>query len=240
MESLKRLDAAAEGRSTMEDKKKLDDAGSRVSSFLSESRILAERATLCAHSGCAFLCTGLTPKYCCRLCAKTPGTHGPKCQKKLLPCSTPGCTFAVTRLGEKYCCKMCQREKVAWTKESHGPQCWCLPMEEKCEAAEEEEEAATEPQSSGASNSEELELVGHDTEGQTDRGSGSELRPSLSLRSSPATASSDRPSYDISDEKENAVSDQMIDALSAKIKGNEMALMANEAVIRALRQALAS
>ena len=78
---------------------KQDAAASQVSAFLSDSRILAERVSKkCSNSGCAFLCTGLTPKHCCRMCAKSPGAHGPKCQKRLLACSTPGCNYAVTGL----------------------------------------------------------------------------------------------------------------------------------------------
>ena len=54
-------------------------ASAQVSSFLSESRMMTVKAaTRCKNSGCAFLCTGITPKYCCKLCARTPGQHGPR------------------------------------------------------------------------------------------------------------------------------------------------------------------
>ena len=83
----------------------LDAATQKVSAFLSDSRLMAEKiSTLCAHSGCAFLCTGLSGKYCCRMCARSPGAHGPRCQKKMLPCLTPGCGFAVTGLAPAHCC----------------------------------------------------------------------------------------------------------------------------------------
>ena len=100
-----------------------DDAVKRVSLFLSESRVLAEKTQRCKHTGCAYLVTGLAPKYCCRMCARSPGAHGPKCAKKLLTCSTPGCGFAVTGLTERHCCRMCAGGK------DHGPNCWCLPVE---------------------------------------------------------------------------------------------------------------
>ena len=35
----------------------------------------------CRHTGCAFLCTGLIPNYCCKKCAAAPGMHGPKCKR---------------------------------------------------------------------------------------------------------------------------------------------------------------
>ena len=111
-----------------------DDAAIAVSAFLSDSRMLCEEAKLCKNSGCAFLCTGLTPSHCCRMCARSPGAHGPKCTMKLLVCSTPGCTHAVTGLVAGYCCKMCARG------EDHGPNCWRLPVE--LAAAEEPDEEA--------------------------------------------------------------------------------------------------
>ena len=110
------------------------DAVSKVSAFLSDSRFFAERAAkLCKHSGCAFLVTGvaLAGPHCCRTCARTPGRHGPKCARRLLPCSRPGCAFAVTGLSAKHCCKMCARNG------EHGPNCWCMPAGEE----EEEDEA---------------------------------------------------------------------------------------------------
>ena len=112
-----------------------DVAASKVSAFLSDSRVIAERVKICKNSGCAHIVTGLTPAYCCRICAKSPGAHGPKCAKKLLTCATPGCGYAVTGLTEKHCCRMCAGGG------DHGPNCWCLQVElaEKPEAIEDEE-----------------------------------------------------------------------------------------------------
>ena len=97
-------------------------------------------------------------------------------------------------------------------------------------AEEEVPAAVAESGVAAATECEELTPVGDD----------GELQPIVSSRSSTGKASSEGPSFDISDEKENAVDEAMLEALSAKVKGNEMALMANEAVIRALRQALAA
>ena len=102
----------------------LQDASARVSAFLSDSRLLAEQAKKCKNTNCAFLCTGLTPSHCCRLCARTPGEHGPKCQRSVLPCSSPGCTYAVTGLAPAHCCRVC-----ATGRGEHGPNCWHLPAE---------------------------------------------------------------------------------------------------------------
>jgi hypothetical protein len=96
-------------------------ASVRVSAFLSDSRLLAEKARRCKHSNCAFLCTGIQPEHCCRLCARSPGQHGPKCERKLLPCSSAGCKYAVTGLSAAHCCRMC-----AAGRGEHGPNCWHL------------------------------------------------------------------------------------------------------------------
>lgn len=82
---------------------------------------------LCMHTGCAFLCTGLSPRHCCRKCAHTPGLHGPKCEGKLLACKTEGCGYAVTGLTAAHCCRRCRdggSQTDAWG--SHGPHCWRL------------------------------------------------------------------------------------------------------------------
>ena len=133
-------------RSHLETTTDLDLASAKVSSFLSDSRVFAERiSTQCSNSGCAFLCTGLAPKHCCKMCAKSPGSHGPKCQKKLLPCATPGCTYAVTGLTAKHCCKMCasfREHGDDWWGPSHGAQCWCLPA--ICAPAEDDEQTSRE------------------------------------------------------------------------------------------------
>ncbi len=94
----------------------------KVSAFLSDSRILTVKsARLCKNSGCAFLCTGVAPRYCCKKCGVSPGSHGPRCERRMLPCSSAGCEFAYTGLGdaeEPFCCRMCARGQ------GHGPQCW--------------------------------------------------------------------------------------------------------------------
>ena len=79
------------------------------------------------HTGCAFLCTGLSSKHCCRKCAHNPGSHGPKCEGKLLACSTEGCGYAVTGLTAAHCCHRCRdggNQSDAWG--THGPHCWRL------------------------------------------------------------------------------------------------------------------
>ena len=209
MDSLARLDAVAEnGGSTST--RNFDDAAMRVSSFLSESRILAQRAKLCQHTGCAFLCTGIASKFCCKLCAKSPGKHGPKCEKKLLPCSSPGCTFAVTGVSDTHCCKMCAYGK------GHGPNCWCLAAEEvACE---------------------EVESAGTDAEVSDDQPSGTGLEDPPSTPSSDdgqgrLGASDESDAIDVSDTAE-------IKALSAKVVDNQHEIDTNAAVIQALRDAL--
>ena len=101
----------------------LNDATAQVSAFLSDSRLFAERtAKACQNKNCAYLCTGLSPNYCCKRCAKAPNQHGPRCLKKLLHCSSPGCGYAVTGLAPSHCCRRCARG------EDHGPNCWLLPV----------------------------------------------------------------------------------------------------------------
>lgn len=221
MDSLARLDAIAGVTPAHREQyaaKVNDEAARRVSSFLSDSRILAERAKLCQHSGCAFLCTGLTPKYCCRLCAKSPGKHGPKCERKLLPCSTPGCTYAVTGLSATHCCKACAYGKP------HGPNCWCLK-------AEVEEEAEAE----AGMLCEEVEPEDRDA---VPSGGGAELMP-LTAPSSPAGDENRDPAnsgmmtmIDVSDAAE-------IKQLAAQVDEYQSEIEANAAVIQALRDALA-
>lgn len=211
MDSLARLDAVAEGGGSASTRT-LDDAAIRVSSFLSESRIVAQRAKLCQHTGCAFLCTGLTPKYCCRLCAKSPGKHGPKCEKKLLPCSTPGCNFAVTGLNDTHCCKMCAYDK------GHGPNCWCL-------AADEPDE---EMQSSCATCADPEESEGMPSGGCVQLPSS----PTSSYDHQERTADDhDASCVDVSDTAELKI-------LAAKIEDNRHEIETNAAVIQALRDAL--
>ena len=117
-----------------------EDSAAAVSAFLSDSRCLAERvARHCKHSNCAFLCTGIAgaPLHCCRLCARSPGQHGPKCARQLLPCSSPGCRYAVTGLTASHCCRKCA------AGEDHGPNCWhLLAVNERIAGAEADDEAA--------------------------------------------------------------------------------------------------
>eukprot|EP00908_Phaeocystis_cordata_P019452 Transcript_30965.p3 GENE.Transcript_30965~~Transcript_30965.p3 ORF type:complete len:195 (-),score=34.37 Transcript_30965:10-594(-) len=68
----------------------------------------------CQH--CHLAQTGILEGFCCRKCARSPGTHGPFCEKRLLPCLS-GCGFAVTRQGAAHCCLRCERG------EPHGPRC---------------------------------------------------------------------------------------------------------------------
>ena len=86
----------------------------------------------CQHTGCAFLCTGLTPNHCCKKCAATPGMHGPKCKRQLLMCSTDGCNYAVTGLTALHCCRRCgsgtSNDAGDGAKDAHGPYCWRLPV----------------------------------------------------------------------------------------------------------------
>ena len=89
----------------------------------------ASEAALCMHTGCAFLCTGLSLKHCCRKCAHHPGSHGPKCEKKLQPCGTEGCGYAVTGLTATHCCHRCRQNGSSSQSDewgSHGPHCWRL------------------------------------------------------------------------------------------------------------------
>jgi hypothetical protein len=84
---------------------------------------------LCMHTGCAFLCTGVSSKHCCKKCERNPGSHGPKCERKLQPCSTEGCVYAVTGLTASHCCHRCREsgsgsQNDGWG--SHGPHCWRL------------------------------------------------------------------------------------------------------------------
>ena len=90
---------------------------SRALQLLSASRLGMESAArLCARDGCAYLCTGLNDSYCCRACAKN-GTHGPRCERRLLRCLN--CSFAVTGVAgcPGHCCRLCARG------EGHGPRC---------------------------------------------------------------------------------------------------------------------
>ena len=119
------------------------DAEARVSAFLSDSRLFAEKATRCMNKNCAYLCTGIAPAHCCKVCAKTPNQHGPRCLKKLLPCSRPGCGYAVTGLAPSHCCRKCANG------EDHGPSCWLMPVPVAVESDEEDDQGADEMPSGG-------------------------------------------------------------------------------------------
>ena len=207
-----------------------DDAVKRVSLFLSESRVLAEKTQRCKHTGCAYLVTGLAPKYCCRMCARSPGAHGPKCAKKLLTCSTPGCGFAVTGLSERHCCRMCAGGK------DHGPNCWCLPVELASSSVDEVDEP----------------------EDLTDGGAMSALDlepcpPCQPCKPPMAEAPSAVPPDDASgplawvdpgepagsdDEEPIDVSDEQVAELQGKVDDNMSSIATNAAIIQALREAL--
>lgn len=125
-------------------------AAQRLSAFLSDSRMFAEQeAKLCAHSGCAFLCTGASPSHCCRMCAESPGDHGPRCRKKLLQCRN--CGFAVTGLAKAHCCRGCAGGG------EHGPNCWQLPAADDDESDGAEGASSDEVGSSGSGGEEETE-----------------------------------------------------------------------------------
>ena len=219
----------------------VEDAASKVSSFLSESRVLAERATLCKHSGCAYLCTGLAPSHCCRMCAKSPGAHGPKCAKKLLGCATPGCSMAVTGITEKYCCKMCGKNG------QHGPNCWCLQMalvrtdegEEEAEA-EAEAEAETEAESASASSPEPtgwpLATVDEPSEPEPP----DDTVATACAAAAHAWSKSESKMYDAKagEGEPIDISDAEVAELETTVQANQATIATNMAIIQALREAL--
>ena len=86
--------------------------------------VTAADGALCSNSGCAYLCTGLAPSHCCKLCSRTPGSHGPNCEKKTIACSSEGCPFVCTGLSPTHCCHSCASGK------GHGPHCWEMMAEE--------------------------------------------------------------------------------------------------------------
>lgn len=210
----------------------LDDATSRVSSFLSDSRVLAERATLCKNSGCAYLCTGLTPKFCCRICAKSPGAHGPKCAKRMLPCSRPGCGYAVTGIAEKHCCKACALGR------DHGPQCWCLSV---ALAADNEEDTMDDPMEDVSS----APVVGGNA-GSSCQPCDEEALPldsALAVASTLAVAAAAAPSGDepaglCGGAEPVDISDAEVAALQDEVNGNRSSIATNAAIIQALKEAL--
>lgn len=225
----------------------VEDAASKVSSFLSESRVLAERATLCKHSGCAYLCTGLAPSHCCRMCAKSPGMHGPNCAKRLLPCSTPGCGNAVTGVDQKYCCKACPLGR------DHGPQCWCLPI---ALAADNGEDAEANENAVSWTPSRPLDDA-PDPDALTCEPCGVEENPIESVfavASTLAVAAAAAPSVDESSalgsdlgstsaigaiaEEPFDISDAEVAALQDEVDGNRSAIATNAAIIQALREAV--
>lgn len=122
-------------------------AAKSVQEDLHASRMLKEQnGTLCSNSGCAYICTGIVPGYCCAKCARSPGQHGPKCERRMLPCSTPGCVYGCTGLAPNHCCKMCAKDG------NHGPHCWrcevpsLLPgSDDNEDALQDAEEAADAP-----------------------------------------------------------------------------------------------
>ena len=89
--------------------------------FLTESRMMVAAATVkCA--GCSFAVTGLTKSHCCVLCQRTPGKHGPRCERRLRKCKN--CDYAVTMADcPHHCCKLCARGE-----EEHGPRCQRMEM----------------------------------------------------------------------------------------------------------------
>ena len=78
------------------------------------STATAESEMQCRH--CHFAQTGISAGFCCRLCARTPGKHGPFCEQRLVKCQA-NCGFAVTRHGATHCCLRCEHG------EPHGPRC---------------------------------------------------------------------------------------------------------------------
>jgi hypothetical protein len=242
-----------------EDSADLDVASAKVTSFLSDSRLFAEKiSTKCANSGCAFLCTGLTPKHCCRMCAKSPGAHGPKCQKKLLACSTPKCNYAVTGLTPKHCCKMCAGSRdhgEDWWGPTHGAQCWCLAME--CAPAADEEAAEGDGPTLADASGEEvaadiaLEVPVEESSPENAAAAAAAAAVAAAAAEAAEMAAGDDAASRIGgggastatgeeegEEEEEEASPEELQQLTEAVKGNEDAIKTNEAVIQALLAAL--
>ena len=154
------------------------------------------------------------------MCAKSPGAHGPKCQKKLLACSSPHCNYAVTGLTQKYCCKVCAGAKQHgdnWWGPEHGPQCWRLPAE-----APKVEEPAPAETGSGPDD------VGADMlcREVDDPDQSSEADGAASASAAAAAAAADPEEAEIR-------------ALKAEVQEKQSVIATNEALIKALRDALA-
>lgn len=201
----------------------LDQATAKVSAFLSDSRILAEKAKRCKNSNCAFLITGLTPSHCCKLCARTPGEHGPRCQKRLLACGSPGCAYAITGLAPAHCCKMC-----ATGSGMHGPNCWHLAVPTRDTDVGGDKENGTQQADAGefearecAGEFEARECAPIAAAAWTDDHAGSSPAGSLEMEET---------------EEERALRIE----LDSKIEGNDLAIRSNEELILLLREQLAA
>ena len=226
----KAFDAAAK-KGTVSREDFLEAAAKAVQDELKESRIQAESTTLCAHSGCCFLVTGLTQKYCCKKCHASPGMHGPKCQKKLLPCSTPGCPYAVTGLSSIYCCKMCGKNG------QHGPHCWHLNLPTAVEDDDEEgsEEPGPLPLPGGATGALQSNSLQSDSGGSAS----SALASASMMVAAAATDAADMAEAALPDVSAGeAASEKQMESLIAKVDANQAQLDANAAAIEALRQEL--
>ena len=207
---------------------KLNDAGSKVSAFLSESRIIAERVTLCKHSGCAFLCTGLAPKHCCRMCARSPGAHGPKCQRRMLPCATPCCEFAMTGITERHCCKACELGR------DHGPQCWCLKHALAAADGDEGADSADEGAADGDSAPPDALDACQPCAGSSASSTSQAAAAAVSTAAGPSALGWAAPAAD----EPVDVSDAELAVLQETVDGNMSQLATNAAIIQALKEAL--
>jgi len=202
----------------------MDQAVAKVSAFLSDSRILAEKAKRCKNSNCAYLCTGLTPSHCCKLCARTAGEHGPKCQKRLLACGSPGCAYAITGLAPAHCCKMC-----ASGSGMHGPNCWHLAVPTRDTDAFTDKENGTQQADAGDFEARECAHAG-DFEAR-------ECAPvGAAAWTEDRAGSSSPPAAEMEEtEEERALRIE----LDSKIEGNDLAIRSNEELIVFLREQLA-
>jgi hypothetical protein len=197
---------------------------------LRASRLVAESAQLCANSGCAFLCTGLAPKHCCKRCARDPGAHGPKCERKLRLCSRPGCPYSVTGVSSIFCCKLCG------STGEHGPNCWCLtvPTEPDDEQLDRAMAAEAEPPSAPEGGS------SADGEAASAFASASAVVAAVAAQAETAAAAvTDLP--DVSAGEAVSVDEldaDELDALEAVVQANQAEMDSNKAMIEALRKAL--
>ena len=71
-------------------------------------------------AGCSFAVTGLTKSHCCVLCQRTPGKHGPRCERRLRKCKN--CDYASRWQTARTTAASCARAA------GHGPRCQRMEM----------------------------------------------------------------------------------------------------------------